>query len=171
MTDSLAMRGANAATGFVLSSLLVCGVVVVSDTGTYSLPVGQNVPPTKDVEPAAPTGPTVDADRSSTRQSITVPLTLRSPHKANGRRGAQVALPAGPTRPDRRHETDRRGDPRPGSGAYTTGASHDRPEDGERGARTSSRHSAMSARDGHDPGAARSDVRSDGSRATFRRGT
>ncbi len=171
MTDSLAMRGANAATGFVLSSLLVCGVVVVSDSSTYSLPVGQNVPSTDDVEPAAPTGPTVDDDRSSTRQSITVPLTLRSPHKANGRGGAQVALPTGHARPDRRHETGRRGDPRPGSGAYTTGASHDRPEHGERGARTSSRHRAMSARDGRDPGSARSDFRSGGFRATSRRGT
>ncbi len=167
MTDSLAMRGANAATGFVLSSLLVCGVIVVSDTGTYAIPLGnQNVPSADDVELDAPTDP-ADAQRSSTRQTITVPVTLRPPRQANGRGGDGMALPAAPARPLQQQTPDRSGDSKPGRGAFTPGASPDRPNRAEK---TSSRRSATSARDSRDTAPDRNAFRSGGYRAASGKG-
>ncbi|GAA5107435.1 hypothetical protein GCM10025762_12170 [Haloechinothrix salitolerans] len=160
------MRGANAATGFVLSSLLVCGVIVVSDIGTYALPTtNQGSPLAEGSEPDAPTGPAVDVARPSTSQSITVPVKLGSPREAHSRGGAAVALPAAATsRPNQRQRTDRRGDPRPGQGSFTTGASHDRP-DGSRG--TPSRRGATSDGDGRDAAETR-DAAPDRGGRTFR---
>lgn len=171
MTDSLAMRGANAATGFALSSLLVCGVIVVSDTGTYAIPLGnQHVPSADAVERDAPTVP-ADAQRSSTRQTITVPVTLRPPRQANGRGGAGMALPASALsaspRPERQQTSGRSGDSKPGRGSFTSGASPDRPNRAEK---TSSRRSATPARESRDTAPARSAFRSGGSRTAFRRG-
>lgn len=143
MTDSLAMRSANAATGFVLSSLLVCGVIVVSEPGTYALPTGsQNAPLAEDAQPGALGDLRVDAPRPSTSQSITVPVTLRAPRDANAR-GAAMALPtSAATRPDQGRTTNQSGDPKSGQGSFTGDVSEDRPE---RGSRTPSRRGATSS--------------------------
>lgn len=146
MTDSLAMRSANAATGFVLSSLLVCGVIVVSEPGTYALPTGSlGAPPAEDAQPGALGDPGADEPRPSTDQSITVPVKLRAPRDTNAR-GAAVALPASAmstaARQDQRRTTNRSGDSKPGRGSFTSDVSKDRTE---RGSRTSSRRGATSS--------------------------
>ncbi|WP_034269252.1 hypothetical protein [Haloechinothrix halophila] len=149
MTDSLAMRSANAATGFVLSSLLVCGVIVVSEPGTYALPIGSHgAPVAEDARPGGLGDPGADTPRPTTGQSITVPVKLRAPRDANAR-GAAVALPASAesaaARPDQRRTTNRSGEPDPGRESFTSDVNKDQPERDERGSRTSSRRGATSS--------------------------
>ncbi|MPY78280.1 MAG: hypothetical protein GEV04_07260 [Actinophytocola sp.] len=161
MMDSQAIRGANAATGFVLSSLLVCGVIVVSDIGTYALPtVTRNVPLAEGALPG-PLDRSAEPPRAATTQSITVPVTMRPRRETNLRGGTLVALPApvvaradqhrapGQWRtPDQLRTSDQRRapdqlrapEPRPGRGAVAADASRERPERGER---ASSRRGAM----------------------------
>ncbi|MPY97942.1 MAG: hypothetical protein GEU97_08070 [Actinophytocola sp.] len=150
MQDSVTVRGANAATGLVLSVLLVCGVIVVSDTGTYALPTGEWQAPLMPDARSDVSGGAAPAD--ATRQSITVPFTVReqrAPARNGGGPSARrmpVAVRPASVEPLPERVPDRRDDIRPGRATSTKGASERRPERGDRRGRSaSSQHDAAPA--------------------------
>jgi len=89
MRDTVAMRGANAATALVLGLLLASGAIVVSDIGTYLLPAGGGTAPIAQGEPPDAVGeaPALDVRR----QPITVPLSIR-PRRETVRHGGGATV-------------------------------------------------------------------------------
>ncbi|MPY83005.1 MAG: hypothetical protein GEV00_06700 [Actinophytocola sp.] len=97
MRDTVAMRGANAATALVLGLLLASGAIVVSDIGTYLLPAGGGTAPIAQGEPPDADGvaPGAGGDGGTAARDLAAPSPAGAGHRtAPGPAAAQRARQA-----------------------------------------------------------------------------